>query len=150
MCPEAGPVSLISALRQLARCPSHSRSLWKGGGRGKRQVCLTSGSPGSLSPPLGIMDHPFSQVQAGRGRGVTPRVTQSALLRSLATWPSPTLVYLLVNASRRRAMTHGCVTRRECGTAGRAASVSAWPSRGGLQSSGDPGLGSRALAARAC
>lgn len=44
------------------------------------------GVPGlTVLPPLGIMDHPFFQVQAGRGRGVTPRVTQSALLRSLAT-----------------------------------------------------------------
>lgn len=51
VCSEAGPVSLISMLLQLALCPSEGRSLWKGGRRGNRQVGLPSGLP-CLLPSL--------------------------------------------------------------------------------------------------
>lgn len=48
VCSEAGSVSLISTLLQLALRPSEGRSLWKGGRRGNRQVGLPSGLPCSL------------------------------------------------------------------------------------------------------
>lgn len=83
----------------------------------------------SPAPPTGVVlathliPSPLPIVTFSQSRDLTLRMTQSVLLRSMATLKSIDL--LLVTASQQRQMTHVCVTQRECSTAGKMACVPA-------------------------
>lgn len=101
-------------------------------------VSLTGVVLATLLTPSPLPTFTFSQSS-----DLPLRMTQSVLLRSLATLKS---IDLLVTASRQRQMTHMRVTQRECSTAGKMACVPAGR-RGIWLSTLDPDLSLQALAA---
>lgn len=81
-------MSLISICQQLAQCLLERRSLWQGRGRGKREVTdfrVHVLSVFTTPPAPRHRPRRFLPGQGGRGNGLTPRVTQLALLCSVAT-----------------------------------------------------------------